>query len=514
MFSGYGTSAAARFDHVACDLSDILGTPGLDDGEAAADRVGHAFGHGFESVSGDAGLYLRSAGVGIGAFGPPREALVRTSDAVDVLLAQPAGANRVITELTSPSGIHQLCAQLVDGHRVVGGSYRLHSAPSGQVVVTGYPVAGVSERDTGPAPRLRRATVTDAMRTQLGLPASVELLVETVLFPLEGDAVWAYLGRGVLWDDDAVADLRIIVRADDLSLLVSRDAAMSATWGEGLAYASNPARDDWPTVVRLPDLNGDQGLLRSRVFDVAPASGQRPQRLLRDWRLAADVPGFDDVNAYHHLTRAASWFASIVGPDVFSGQPFVPLRVVTGDRATRDWVARFLPSVATVVFGDGDRPGARCADVCMHELTHAVVWGARQIDEIGPMEARGLNEGYADYAQASFLSDPRFGDWVRPAQFRDCARADMRFPVDPGAAADPYLIGSAWAAVLWDLHEAVGAGVADAIALDTIFYLEETSTIGAARAALLASDAQLFPVGDGSGRHAEAITTALDRRLP
>ncbi|MGH3983753.1 MAG: hypothetical protein ACRDST_13990 [Pseudonocardiaceae bacterium] len=514
MFSGYGTNTATRFDKVACDLSEVLGTPGLGDGAAAADRVGHALGHGFESVSGDDGLYLRSAAGGIAAFGSPREALAHTSDAVDALLTQPAAANRVLTEVTTPSGVHQLRVQLVAGRRVVGGCYRLHAAPTGQVVVTGYPVAGVAGRDPGPVPRRRRATIADAMRAQLSLPSGIELHIETVLFPLEGNAVWAYLGRGALWGDDIVADLRIIVRADDLSLLVSRDAAMSATWGEGLAYASNPARDGRPAAVRLSDLDSAGTVLRGRVIDVVPTAGDRPQRPLRDWRLDVGDPGFEDVSAYYHLTRAANWFASIVGPGVFSGPPFSPLRVVTGDRATRDWVARFLPSLATVVFGDGALPGARCADICVHELTHAVVWGARQIDEIGPIEARGLNEGYADYAQASFLADPRFGDWVRPAQFRDCSSADIRFPSDPAATADPYAIGSAWAAVLWDLHETIGAGVADALALDTIFYLEETSTIGAARAALLASDAQLFPAGDGGGRHANAITTAYDRRIP
>ena len=34
-------------------------------------------------------------------------------------------------------------------------------------------------------------------------------------------------------------------------------------------------------------------------------------------------------------------------------------------------------------------------------------------DEFASPIAFGLNEGYADYAQATLFNDPRFGDWVR-----------------------------------------------------------------------------------------------------
>ena len=79
------------------------------------------------------------------------------------------------------------------------------------IAVTGNPIGDVAVRDPGPRPRRRRATVVDAMRSQLDLP-DMDLTLETVLFPLDGVAVWAYAGRGVLWDDDTLADLRIIVR--------------------------------------------------------------------------------------------------------------------------------------------------------------------------------------------------------------------------------------------------------------------------------------------------------------
>ena len=100
---------------------------------------------------------------------------------------------------------------------------------------------------------------------------------------------------------------------------------------------------------------------------------------------------------------------------------------------------------------------------------------------------------------------------MAPGQARDCSSPTVRFPA---RAVDVYAVGAAWAAVLWALREELGAGVADALAFASVFFLEETSTVAAARAALLGSDATLFPAADGQGRHADEIAAAFDARLP
>jgi hypothetical protein len=57
---------------------------------------------------------------------------------------------------------------------------------------------------------------------------------------------------------------------------------------------------------------------------------------------------------------------------------------------------------------DTPRPGARSGDIRMDEFTHAVMHRiARLNDEFASPIARGINEGYADYAQATFLVNPR-----------------------------------------------------------------------------------------------------------
>ncbi|HKH56553.1 MAG TPA: hypothetical protein VKA58_13980, partial [Propionibacteriaceae bacterium] len=110
MFVDEGQS---RFERVECDLSDVLGTPGTGDPAEAADRIGAALNHSVESVAGGDEWYLRSA-EGVGAFGPPPERILEaTSTAVDEVLIQPPDASRVVAQMASPSGVHQVRTQLV-----------------------------------------------------------------------------------------------------------------------------------------------------------------------------------------------------------------------------------------------------------------------------------------------------------------------------------------------------------------------------------------------------------------
>lgn len=519
-----------RFDRVECDLSDVLGTPGLASGAEVASLITDTLRSRFESLAVEPGLYLRSVG-SVKPFAAPVDALRATASAVRGVLAPvrdsrdrasglPTGS-RAVSNLVSPSAVHQLRVQTVAGHRVIGGAYRVHAdrgpalgnaeARPATVQVTGNPIGDLAARDPGPPPPgPRRAAVLDAMRAQLGINSPVTLKLETVLFPMDGGAVWAYLGKGPYRSEDVVADLRIVVRADDLSLLVSRDASSSATLGEASVYPSNPLRDTTPTVVRLPDLTGAE--LSGNTIDVSPYWGARPTRTWGDWRIDAADRVFDDASAYYHLSRAAQWFRPLVGAEMFRKAPFTPLTVVTGTRPLGR-VATFFASDRSIEFEAAPRAGARSADICIHEFTHAVVWAAHRLDELSTPEAQGLNEGYADYAQASMLDNPLFGDWVNPAGHRDCSDPAARFPSNADGVPF-YEIGTVWAAVLWDLRSALGVEVADALAFNTIFYLDETSPLASARTALLDADTRLFPADLEHGRHHDDIAALFDQRLP
>ena len=165
---------------------------------------------------------------------------------------------------------------------------------------------------------------------------------------------------------------------------------------------------------------------------------------------------------------------------------------------------------------DGAFPAARSGDICVHEFTHAVV---HRMCRLGPFTSaigRGLNEGFADYAQASVYDDPRFGDWVRQQAegARRSDRAGLRLPRSPSESlTDRYKVGEAWSCLLWDLRKAVGPGVADAIAFHSLHYLSPAADYAAARAALEQADAGLFP-SRSKGRHRREIDAACDARMP
>ena len=125
-----------------------------------------------------------------------------------------------------------------------------------------------------------------------------------------------------------------------------------------------------------------------------------------------------------------------------------------------------------------------------------------------------MNEGFADYAQATMFDDPRFGDWVRdrPDGARRCDDSALRLPKEPEDPKDRYVVGAAWAAVLWDLRGALGAGVADVVAFHALQFLVPGATYEDARQALHSADAALFSDG-GGGRHRTVVDEVVDRRL-
>lgn len=489
-----------RFERVEVDLTDCLGVAGID-AEHLAKRLEKHVDASLNVVSSEGQLFLETGPAeAVGAFS--RGAF---ADDVEPALAREVAPDApeasIVTQFETPSGAHRIYQQLLEGHRVIGGTYVVHIGDHKDVALTGSPVGDLADRHLNPRPDRSQPEIEEAMRAHLDLSSNMTLDVEQVVFPVDGRAIWAYLGSGVVIEPQ-VADLRIVVSGEDLRLLLSHDAS-EAVWGEALAFRTNPGRDSVPSRIRLDDLD-ESGSLSGSSLDVEPVTGTRMNNPQRCWKGDPLSAGYDEVSAYYHLNRTAAWVASTIGESVFSNPMFEPLRVYTSDRATRDWVARFIPSKAEIRFGDNDRSGARSADICAHEFIHAVIWAMRQIGDVASNGARGLNEGYADYCQGSMLDDPRLGDWVAPEEARDCSRDGIRFPVDIEGAG-VYDIGSAWAATLWRLRTKLGDEVTDLLALDSISYVDQKSSVNAGLMALLASDRKLFPETAGVGRHETEI---------
>ena len=497
-FAGEGQSA---YPIVNCDLSDVVGAPGLPAPDAVARNMSRRS-HSWRSVGGPDALFLATPTGGVGAFEPFQEQL-----------DQEVGSQRVQTTFQSAVCEQVTHQQLLRGRPVIGARFRTVSSPSGSVVLGG-PVGDLEQRDPGRVPRHSITAVAQAIRDQLELPPTARLLVERVVWPMEGHGVWAYRAR--VTDTTEPIDVRAYVRGDEeLGLLYAQDVSCSANFGEGRVFRVNPGRDPAPEVVRLAGLEGRRGVLKNGKLTLVPAVGDAVTNAKRDFRLEPAQGGFEEVCAFHHMANAMQFFGDLLGPDVFDDDVFGPLTIRVQDRTVMAQVGAFFPGQKMIRLADRPHPAARSGDICIHEFTHAVVHRiARLDDEFASPIARGLNEGFADYAQATYFNDPRFGDWVRdePNGARRCDDETLRLTANPQDPQDRYKVGAAWAALLWDLRASVGPGVADAVAFHSLQFLVPQCTYATARQALHHADLALFPARR-SGRHKAQIDEVFDGRM-
>jgi hypothetical protein len=498
---GFAGEGQTIYPIVNCDLSDVLGAPGLPAPDVLARTLSKP-NHPWKSVADADTLFLATPTPGVGAFVPFEEHL-----------DQKVGSERVQTTFQSAVCEQATHQQLLRGRPVIGARFRTISSPSASVVLGG-PVADLEQRDPGRVPRHSAAAVTQAVRDQLEVPATAKIDVERVIWPVEGRGIWAYRAR--VTDLSEPVDVRAYVRADqDLGLLYAQDVSCSARFGEGRVFRTNPGRDPEPEVVRLAGLDGRRGVLQTGEIKLVPAMGKAFTNAKRDFRLDPTQGGFEEVCGFHHMANAMQFFGDLLGPDVFNDDLFGPLTIRVQDRTVTAQVGAFFPGQKMIRLADSPHPAGRSGDICMHEFTHAVVHRiARLDDDFASPIARGLNEGFADYAQATFFNDPRFGDWVRdePNGARRCDDQTLRLKVNPQDPQDRYKVGAAWAALLWDFRGSVGPGVADAVAFHSLQFLVPQTTYQTARQALHHADLALFPARR-HGRHQAQIDEIFDRRL-
>lgn len=494
-----------RYYQVQADLDPLLGTPGIPSA-AFGDTVDVANGVFTQGARG--GFFLLAdnqlredpAAVSAAITGAPQSGAFAAS----------CGTRRVRARRTA-TGTHTQFEQLVRGSRVVGGDVSVHEDEGGVFAMTGRPLGDVAERDPGAAPELdnREALQTCADRFELDDLGGGR--VEQVVFPEAKGATWAYEVGFVVLEHDA--DVRVYLRADDLSLLLSYNISSSVAGavGQGQVYAINPMQTPKLTNVTLDGLDAPGNLLRGPTLDVSQAAGARMDREGGDFRADPSDGAFDEAQAYHHVWRAAEYFRGITDAELMATRPFTPMKVFVNDPRSPN-NAYYAPSTGDLRFGlFGDRSSARSAAVVIHEFGHAITDGICQLGRsfVRNSEARGLSEGFSDYFAASLLDDPRLGDYIAndAAGARNCSDEGLQFPM--GFVGEEHSTGAVWAAVLWGIRTRVGQEVADRLVVESVDFLGNTSTFEEARTALHTADAKL-----SGGGNKDVIDEEFDARLP
>jgi hypothetical protein len=492
-----------RYYQVNTDLDPLLGTPGIAAG---------AFG---ETVSAASGSFAQKArrGFFLMAEQPADDDPATVSAGLAGVPDSGAFASVCGTRINrvhkSSTGSHIHSEQLIRGAPVIGADSRLHKDDRGVFAITGRPLGDLTSRDPGPAPDFDAAEAIATCEERFELEGGLtNARVRHVVFPDAEGASWTYEVSFVVPAD--AADVRVYLRADDLSVLLAHNIASSAQ-GRAAVYAVNPLQNSDVTEVTLDGLDDPGNVLRGTAVDVSQASAARLDRPDRDFRVDPADPGFDEPQVYHHVWLATQYFKRIVASGLMDARPFAPMTVLVNDPRSPN-NAYYMPSTGVLRFGlFGPRSSARSASMVYHEFGHAV---SDSICELGRSlvrntEARGLGEGYSDYFAASILGDPRFGDFVvnDPHGARNCSDAHLHFP--DSFVGEEHDTGAVWAAVLWGIRGDIGAEKTDRLAIESLEFLSPASSFDDARVALHAVDERLF-----ADEHRQLIDDAYSARAP
>ena len=482
-----------RYYQVGTDIGAVLGTPGVP--SAAFGESVRLAGSSFVNTASH-GLFLRAERPA--ARDPIEVSAELTGTPSSGVFASVSGPRRRSARNTR-TGTHVQVEQLVRGARVVGGDMRVHQDDRGVFALTGRPLGQLAERDPGPAPPIDEAEALNTCLERFELEGEQRAArVEQVVFPGAAGATWAYEVGFVVPEHGA--DVRVLLRADDFSVLLSYNISSSAT-GTAQVYPVNPLQTPSLTEVSLKDLDEPGETLRGAAIAVSQASGSRLERTDGNFAVDPSDPAFDEVQVYHHLWRVIDWFGGLVQGTLLKQTPFTPMRALVNDPQSPE-NAFYSPTTGELRFGlFGSRSSARSAAVVCHEFGHAVTDAICRLGRaaIRNTESRGLSEGYSDYFAASFLDDPRLGDYVANNEHgaRNCSDAGLHFP--DAFAGEEHATGAVWAGVLWALRESLGASATDVLVLESLEFLDSSSTFTDAQAALLAVDEKLF---DGVNRPA------------
>ena len=332
-------------------------------------------------------------------------------------------------------------------------------------------------------------------------------------------------------------DWEYMISAENGRVVKYRNMRRGAT-AQGYAYPKNPVRGGRERV-RLDNLMSGGRLTsqQTKVFSYLPAlKGEvKPGTVVQvaamdqgNFLYEANDARAAEVQLYWGMETAAARFRAL-GFEGFS----TPLTGVVlfqdydpkGQRFIAANNAYFMPNA----FGEGkggmffyltnsQGDTSLDTDIIFHEYGHAVVnefVGPDQSDVFG-----ALNEGTADYFSSSFLNDPvmaEYGAKIFRLRLPYLRRTDNENAWPYNTVGEVHADGNIWSGALWDVRRALGAAVADEIALNTIAFLSPDSEFfDAADTAVFVAE-ELFGMNAGNtvasimeerGIYSEAAETA------
>ncbi|UJR79624.1 MYXO-CTERM sorting domain-containing protein [Sandaracinus amylolyticus] len=334
------------------------------------------------------------------------------------------------------------------------------------------------------------------------------------------------------------------------ALLDARDGAVLGivpllTHAMARVYETNPTTTEGVTSdVELTDLASGAQNLTSQYFHVSQCDVQSgggcagTQRALADAEgnfLYDAVPGshddeFAEVNAFHHLSRAAAWHRERHGFTwTCSGTSAMRVFVNYGEVPDIDYDnAAFSPAsggqCGFLLFGQG-RSGdyAYDADVVYHEFGHAVTdqvatMTGFAVDPLGvSYEPLAVNEGTSDYYAGTLQGNAEIAESFAGAAGDLGAHGSLRvidndLTCPSGLFGEGHFDGTIWAATAWDLRERIGVEAADALVFTTVASIAEDPSLAEAGDLMIATAEGMVATGALSAEQASAVEEIVGAR--
>jgi hypothetical protein len=297
----------------------------------------------------------------------------------------------------------------------------------------------------------------------------------------------------------------------------------AASTAEGQVFAPNPVADlgiqtltdqkdaDYfsadPTLARayhrktLTDLDGT-GTLTGRYAKVISSTGKAAVNTGSGFIYTRDQDQFEQTMGYYWITQAQHYiqslgFGSTLRP-VNDRQQLLRIDQFGGDNSFyREGTGKL-----TITLGKGGVDDAEDAEVIVHEYGHSVQ--DNQVPGFGSSpDAGAIGEGFGDYLAvtvsehfAPTADEPCVADWDSTSYTSTvphCLRrvdGTKHYPEDLANPREVHADGEIWSRALWDIHQALGAKLADTIIIDAQFGFTPSILMRDAAAATIATAKQ------------------------
>ena len=221
-------------------------------------------------------------------------------------------------------------------------------------------------------------------------------------------------------------------------------------------------------------------------------------------------PGFEDVNAFYHLSVYQQYVTSLGFADLAEFRVYADPHALNGD--DNSMFSYHITNGPRFFFGEGGVDDAEDADVIVHEYGHALSNSGSPNTNVGNQRT-ALDEGLCDYFAASYskaIDTFRWGNvfsWDGHNEFwaGRIVTSKKKYPDDLDG--NIHLDGEIWSSAMMEIHDFIGREKADKLQLQSLYSYAQNMKLKDAAPILIDADSALF-----QGENFCVIYSVMSRR--